>query len=284
MSAKTVFPAALVLTVLCLGLAQGQTQSAQDSVPQDNTAAPSDTPGGKTPPTPEPPHSLSPYITYQCPECCGHLGCHGPIMTEIEARAGFAIPLGGSTFSNTLQTGWQAALVGRSMLFNSDMDGAWALEVGLNNIWNHGKNPNITFPIFTPSGTSVAGGPPTINVSTKSLNRTFVNFGLGREWYLTVPATAEGNKWRFGLDVGGRYGSAKLDMQELTTNVLQHRTKVFEGVYVALHGDAEIPCCSVVFIAGFRAEWAYTGSDILQTQNNADLFEVDLLLTAGVRF
>src|SRR5205807_7881245 len=108
---------------------------------------------------------------------------------------------------------------------------------------------------------------------------TFVNFGAGREWYLTVPATAEGTKWRFGLDVGGRYGSAKLELNEI-----EHRTNVFEGLYVAMHSDVEIPCCSVVFLAGFRAEWAYTWSgNLLQGPNNSDVFEADLLLTAGVR-
>ena len=36
--------------------------------------------------------------------------------------------------------------------------------------------------------------------------------------------------------------------------------------------------------AGFRAEWSYTFSEILQGQNNGDVQDVLLMLNLGVRF
>jgi hypothetical protein len=120
---------------------------------------------------------------------------------------------------------------------------------------------------------------PSIDVTFNRLNRTFVNAAFGREWYLWDPSNSNGWMWRAGFDIGGRYGSGKLDL-----NQLPHRNKVFGGGFVSLHTDIEWPCGACIYQAGFRAEWDYTASEILQSQNNGDVQDVNLMLTFGVRF
>jgi hypothetical protein len=118
-----------------------------------------------------------------------------------------------------------------------------------------------------------------VATSTTEWNRTFANLALGGEWYLSGPATCNHRTWRSGFDVGGRWGTAKMDLTGI-----QHRTGVLTGVFAAVHSDLEIPCGCYLFFAGVRAEWGYTFSDILQSQNDADVMDVNLMLTAGVRF
>src|SRR5262249_42403750 len=120
---------------------------------------------------------------------------------------------------------------------------------------------------------------PTIDVTFSRLNRTFVNAAFGREWYLWDSANSNGRMWRAGFDAGPRYGTEKLDLNEL-----RHRTKVAGGVFVALHTDLEWPCGACIYQAGLRAEWSYTFSEILQDQNNADINDMLLMLNFGVRF
>src|SRR5207247_188290 len=100
-------------------------------------------------------------------------------------------------------------------------------------------------------------------VTVSGLNRTFVNLGMGREWYMWHSANTPGNNWRMGMDFGGRYGSEKADFHEI-----RHRTDVVGGVYASLHTDLEIPCGCCIFQCGLRGQWAYTWSDILQKQSD----------------
>jgi hypothetical protein len=125
-------------------------------------------------------------------------------------------------------------------------------------------------------------------VSIEELNRTYVNLGVGRDWYLWGQAPTYLNcgqrecgqlAWRFGIDGGGRYGTAKLSLHEI-----QHRKDAIAGIYAAAHTDVEYPCGCCTFQAGIRVEYDYTWMDILQEQNDADVQEINLLFTAGVRF
>jgi hypothetical protein len=59
---------------------------------------------------------------------------------------------------------------------------------------------------------------------------------------------------------------------------------VIGGVWVALHSLLEVPWGCGWFVAGFRAEWGYTWSDILQSLNNSDLQTINLLGSVGYRF
>src|SRR5262245_51818005 len=120
MSAKTVFPSALLLTALSLCTARGQSP-AQKGQPEllpgpkgvPGTAAPLmpapalPSPGAaaQTPPDgpapsalPAGPASPSAWITgaNRAGNCCGPLGGDGPVQTELFLRTGPAFNLGGS--------------------------------------------------------------------------------------------------------------------------------------------------------------------------------------------
>jgi hypothetical protein len=128
-------------------------------------------------------------------------------------------------------------------------------------------------------------------VSIEALNRTFVNLGFGRDWYLNGPAPTYLNAadrgdccrgapvWRVGFEGGGRYGTAKLDLHEI-----QHRTDTIAGLFVAGHADVEVPCGCCIFQAGFRVEYDYTWTDLLQQSNDTDLQDFNFLFTIGARY
>ena len=134
-------------------------------------------------------------------------------------------------------------------------------------------------------------------VTVEDLNRTFVNVGFGRDWYLFGQAptylncpcgggcgdngcgSCGGPVWRIGIDGGGRYGTAKLELHEI-----RHRGDTIAGVFVGAHSDVEIPCGCCIFQAGIRVEWDYTWMDILQEHNDADVEDINLLFTIGTRF
>lgn len=325
MSLKTILPAALILAVAGLCSARGQTPSAMDSnvTNQANNDSANDLGGKETSQVEEGPHALSHYITYQRADCCGPVGGDGPIQMETYARAGAAFLLGNSDFSKALQTGWKVEGGARSLFYDPSMAAAWVVDLGLSNVWNHGQRPDLQFGLsnvsvpfsspnelianlapfahvnFVPGTTTISrtgpfgapattpGGPAQAffvytapGVTIHNYNRTFFNFAVGREWYLQGSAHDCGTRWRAGADLGGRWGTTSLQLNEI-----RHRTAVAEGIFVALHSDVEIPCCSVVFLYGLRAEWSYTFSDqILQEQNDTNLQEFNLMATAGVRF
>jgi hypothetical protein len=265
--------------------------------PQTGTPAvqPTSAPNG-----PAQPGSLSEYLAYpRTCSCAGPIGGDGPIGYELYLRSGVSIPVGGAIFGDVLETGWAIEGGARTLLFNPDMSAAWTFNLGILFVTNHGQRPDIRVPLsilvpqnpddpvtfpdvngnFPPVTVNFGIDPGVPGVTIRNLSRTFLNLGVGREWWLARPACADGGwGWRLGVDTGGRWGSSKLDHQEI-----RHRRDTIGGVWVAGHTDLEIPCGCCVFQAGFRAEWAYTWSDILQG-SNADMQEVLLLFNTGVRY
>ena len=120
-----------------------------------------------------------------------------------------------------------------------------------------------------------------MNVAVRDLNRTYVNLAGGREWYLwgCADCSKPDVNWRVGFDLGGRYGTEKLEV----TN-FDHRTDVIAGTFGSIHTDLEIPWRCCIFQAGVRAEYGYTWGDILQRQTDGDVQEINLLITLGTRF
>jgi hypothetical protein len=281
--------------------------------------------GAVPPPVPR----LSDYILGPRPaDCCGPLGWNGPVAMDVYLRWGLNLPTDAGYFGRTLSTGWEVEGGFRSLFFSPAGDAAWVIDLGLSDITNHGQHsdnvallhgvivpgffqPNLltgaadlTMPVpaGTPGAVPAQTKVPTLGVSVRSLNRTYVNFGLGREWYLIGNGLTCGNggficgpnaggpgcggccgcgqgwTWRVGCDVGGRWGTAKLELHEL-----RHRTSVTEGVYLAVHSDVEIPCGCCIFVVGGRVEWDVTRIHILQ-DNDTDTQDVNLLMTMGVRF
>jgi hypothetical protein len=300
MSWKRVCPCALVLTLLGLGAAQAQYAAAPPSGPPAPAAASAEPPAGN----PQAPGMLSDWILYrQRCNCCGPVGGHGPIGTELYVRSGISLPVEGPFFGHTLETGWVIEGGGRVLFFNPEADRAWVVDMSLSNVNNHGQRADraaILKNIIVPTAPVIAGAQPgtaripLLAVTVEDYNRTFVNAALGREWFLMGgPGACPGGcasgdcgggnclySWKAGFDAGYRYGSAKLELNEI-----RHRTKQVLGPFAALHTEIERNCgCCCTWFAGVRLEWDYTNTHILQGQNDAHLEDVNFLFTLGVRY
>jgi hypothetical protein len=237
------------------------------------------------PTTPMPPSpGLSSWIVGNQPGCCGPLGGNGPIQIEPYFRFGPSVPVHGFIFEKTLTTGWVFAGGGRSLFFDADQTAAWTIDLGLSNVANHGKSPEIRIPlrgILVPTSNGQgAARIPLLPVTVESLNRTYANLGFGRECYLLGAANnCDGWNWKVGVDGGGRWGTERLETHEL-----RHRSDVCGSLFAAAYSDVEYPCGGAVFQAGIRIEWDYNWSDILQLQNNSDMQDLNFLLNLGFRF
>src|SRR5262249_36761701 len=150
-------------------------------------------------------------------------------------------------FGRNLDTGWMIEGGARAMFFNPSWSAAWAAELSVSNTYNPSHSDNTIF----------LGHNINQFVSVRALNRTFVNAGIGREWYLWSAANADGHHLRFGADFGGRYGAATVKFNEI-----RHRTQVIEGIYAAIHTDLEIPWGRCTYLAGVRGEYGFTWSNI----------------------
>lgn len=254
----------------------------------NNQFGPADDPSQK-PPTLDRPGTLSQWILGHtfAPCCLGPFGGDGPIRRELFGRVGAAIPFGGGPMARSLQTGVMVGAGGRSLFFNPENTQAWTLELGISSTWNHASQPDIQVPLSILVPPAAGQTNPTRanfgtgnlpGVTIRSLNRTFLNLGAGREYYLCGSAGCGTLNWRVGFDGGGRYGSEMADFNEI-----RHRTDTIAGVWAAVHTDLEIPCGCCTYYVGVRAEWDYTWSDILQG-SDADVQGINLLFNFGVRF
>jgi hypothetical protein len=214
---------------------------------------------------------LSNWITYADHENCA--GCNGkgggmPILTEGQFRIGPAFPVGGEFLSQNIRTGWMVEGALRALFFNQPWDRAWAVELGISNTYNPSSSNN---PILFEHSRNVT-------VTVRSLDRTFVNLALGREWYLWAPANSEGPHLRFGADVGGRWGSGVIQFNEIT-----HHEEVIEGMFGAIHADLEIPRDRWTFLAGIRGEYGFTWSNLFGP-GRGNMEDLTLLFDLGVRY
>jgi hypothetical protein len=298
MSMKSVCLGGLVVTLLGLGVVRGQGPGPSQGAPYysgsmsgsmgssmgggGSTLPPVLTTPADTPPATTGVAHLSSWITYpRAPGCCGPLGANGPIGSDVYLRTGISIPTGSGPLGNSLETGWEIQGGGRLLLFNPAVDAAWIVDLSVSNVQNHASDRTRTVTLVNVPAFGGATILPTLDVSPAALNRTYVNFGIGREWWLLGSADNchDLANWRAGIDVGGRYGTAKLEFNEI-----RHTTDVIGGFYLAVHTDLEIPCGGCIFLAGIRGEYSYTWSDILQRQNDADIQEISILFSLGARF
>jgi hypothetical protein len=273
--------ASLVAAVVGLGTAQGQgTMYAPASPPSAPEVLPAPAPATVAP-------GPSHWILYdRQPGCCGPTGGSGPINFEMYLRSGIAFPVGGE-LGNVLENGWTIEGGGRTLFLNPGADAGWTLDLGVGNTYNRAGNRSHQFQngntrtaneLFTVNGVSTPG--PAV-VTAADLNRTYGFVSGGREWYLWGSAEQDSccRNWRVGFDVGGRYGTEKLDVNET-----RHMTDNNESVFIAVHSDVEIPYGQVLFQVGLRVEYSYTWSNVFHTESNGDVEDLSLLLTAGWRF
>jgi hypothetical protein len=295
MNAKRACLVALVMTLAGVGAARAQYRTDRSGMPEAAAPAPLPAPGAQPGPAdaPMPPPTgprLSDYILGSCGDCCGPIGADGPVTIEPYTRWGLSLPINGGVFGHTLETGWIVQGGARTLFFDADRTGAWTADLSISNIHNQGQHSDISVPlsILVPDPV-IMGQADRVNlpVTISNLNRTFANLAVGREWYLWGPAPTcatcgkfgDGMNLRAGFDLGGRWGSAKLDLHEI-----KHRTEVIEGLFVSLHADLEIPWEGLVFVVGGRVEWDQTWMHQLLQDAPEVLQEINLLATFGVRY
>ena len=297
MNLKRVWLSALVLTLLGVSAGRGEepvgtwngsgtpsllTPLTTAAQPAENAAV---APAGSAPIT-----TLPSWLTYTRAGCCGPVGLDGPIGTELFFRLGPSLPIAGGVFDHVLTTGWEIEGGGRVLFYNPQASAAWTVNGSISNIANNGQHSDIEITLHDiivqktspTTGQSTGTRIPTALVTVESLNRTFVNAGLGRECWLMGSAYQKdcNMTWRAGIDGGGRYGSARVEFHEL-----HRRTDTIFGAYLALHTDVEYPCGCGLLSAGFRLEWDYTWMSILQDPpNNSNLSDLNILFTAGIRW
>jgi hypothetical protein len=310
MSAKAIVTRAVILAVL-----GGWTARAAAQAP-DVPGQPSPTPAAPASPVPAvipppsqipamqaglPPGSVpDPWITYDRPGCCGPIGADGPIDSELYSRSGVSIPTAHDVLHDSLNAGWATEVGGRALFFNKDTTAAWTGDLGIDYTYNDAGGGH-QFLLNVPFVTTVTD-PNTFQTITKtvigSLPTTIrdyqrVAFAIagGREWYLMQPAYCPGSHWRIGTDIGGRWGTSRLELNDLSFPnmvLFRHLSDVYGAVTVSGHTDLELQIGPASwFLVGFRVEWAYDWSDILKNatvHQSSNLNEVNLLFNTGFRF
>src|SRR5438067_1285678 len=220
MSMKKVFLGAVVLVLFGRGAASAQGLGAPENVPPPvpgTVQAPAGADGlvGEA----RGPLGLSQWIVSTSPpDCCGPLTDHNPLKTELYLRSGWVLPFGDGQLARSLRSGWGIEGGARTLFFNDPGDAAWVIDLGLTNFYNHANDHPATVQLLNIRGTDAAGNVTTIPsqlATIRSLNRTYVNAGFGREWYLFGGAAGTRDtpcpaSWRVGLDLGGRWGTEQL--------------------------------------------------------------------------
>ena len=227
---------------------------------------------------------VSNWVRHDHPCSCNESkGYDGAISYEVYFNSGPSIPLGtGTVLSRNCDVGLTIEGGFRTLFFNNDNTRAWFVDIGGVSSWNSGgataPKELFTLNVLVPDATTGQMTRANIVDSIRSVNRTFLNAGLGREWFWGGDGTSTTGHWRAGVDAGGRYGTESMtfDLE------LKHRTDVIGGAYVGGHVNYEFPWYDLLVQVGVRVEYAYTWSDILQ--RSTDMNELNLLFTAGIRF
>jgi hypothetical protein len=288
MNAKVVILTTLALTLVGLGAVRAQAPSTAggDYAAMPPTIAGT---GGQAPPAPQQ-FQVSGWIRGDKFGCCEGDCPNGPLQYELFLRVGPSFQIGGGQLADSLLTGIYTGGGGRLLLFDPEAIDAWVAELGVANIDNHAHMnfPGLPLNILVPGTNAIGQTVPTAvsfgkngvpGVTVRSMDRTFLSLGGGKEWYLIGSAACCGPTWRIGSDLGGRWGT-----EEASFNEIPHRTDTIGGVYAALHSDVEIPCGCCILQGGCRVEYDYFWSDILQIQNKSDTQDINLLFTIGVRY
>jgi hypothetical protein len=302
MSLKVILPCALGLALL--GITALQAQDTQTPSADDPTHVPppvsDQVPGHPFPD--HPPAGLSKWITYEHCDCCGPIGWNGPVRADLYIRNGPSVPVEGPLLGHVLRTGWDVAGGGRSLFFNADCTAAWTADLGISNFnygTEHPEQHEFPLHVLVPN---VVGTPTLVDITTslRTLNITYANLWLGREWW---PWGANccgscgdngcekfGHQWRFGCDLGGGWGACSAEFGPVhqvgnpAVGGIRHRPGTAEYMGAALHADLELPrgCCT--YLIGFRTECNYNWLDRVLQENNSQFLQVNFLLNVGVRF
>ncbi len=262
----------LALAILGLGVVHGQDPT---SPPNPVMTPPASPPAKLAPPTSPPSvadpmpattaatanagpppasEGVSSWLAYPRPGCCGEVGrCGGAIDSELFLRSGSSVPVGGGLFGSVMKPGWDFEVGVRVLLFNKPEDAAWTAELGLTNTnYVTTTKKQAIIDNYNSLSSNGAGGTnttviPEFPVTPRGLNNTTVDLSLGREFYLwgngAPSCKTKEPSWRAGFDIGGRWGSSKLDLEEIL-----HKTATVGGMFASIHTDVDIPCgCCIIF-------------------------------------
>jgi hypothetical protein len=252
------------------------------------------------PPAPPalPPGSYAvPYYT-DAPGCCGPLG-GGHLAYELYSMTGPNFIFGNGPLTNRLNTGWIVQGGGRSLFFNTSNDAAWVIDLGLSYQYNRGKqdDPADLFVREAPIQNAATGQltpqpDQFLSTNIRGFHRTAFNFAIGRDWWFWgpgAPGLEHGWNCRFGMDVGGRWGTEHVDLDLIGTRgpfgspLYARRQGVFHGVYISGHVSWEVPVGGWIWFVGLRGQYGYDWGNIVMPLNG-DIQNANLLMTTGIRF
>ncbi|MGL6095289.1 MAG: hypothetical protein ACRC7O_05755 [Fimbriiglobus sp.] len=258
----------------------------------DPTAVLTGVPSG---PAALPPGSVAaPWSGRSSAGCCGPVGGNGPMPYEIYFYTGPSLVVGGgSDLVAGMRTGWMVGGGGRTLFLNTAADAAWIVDLGLSYTYNGADTRNRVLDVFTPPPPDAQGNvvdPEQLNTFyLRGLHRTSFNFAFGRDWFVDGPAnlgrgTVGGPNWRFGPEIGGRWGSAHVDLLPVANQSgYLRRDGLYHGIFVGAHVDCEIPVGGYVLFSGLKTQWGYDWTNLVPPENG-DIQTVNLLWTIGLRF
>jgi len=224
--------------------------------------------------------------------CCGPVGGNGPILSEYFFRTGVNFLISGNILKQTLQTGTVQSFGGRSLFFNPEGSKAWTAEIGIDYFYNNGGKPNFEYPIDVISPPNRPDIQTTLFAGIREYHRAALHVAFGRELFMYAPAYNACRNYRFGWDLGGRYGYSRLNLNVFPENPddpterdqFNKRSDTFGTFFVALHADAEFPVFQCkTFVVGIRSEYGYNWTDIVQLFDS-DTQEVNIMLNFGLKF
>jgi hypothetical protein len=281
----------LAVVVLAMVLAQCRVAWAQTPYPKPAQEFSSDR--GSEPAPPEPMRT-SRWLT-PTPCLCEGSGESPPIAAEVYFQTGASIPINSwfnhaDALGRDMRSGFVVQGGVRTLFFNDPATRAWVIDASISHVSN-GQDPTVRYPLrvldFTGNTDPLTGQPEVKRIQfgtptrpgleIRDTERTFVNLGLGQDYYAWTSADAPGRHWRFGWDSGGRYGTLSQEY-----NLIKHRTDVCAGFFVGLHSELEASTRWGIFTAGVRTEWSYTWTDILQ--HSSDIQEINVMMTVGLRY
>jgi hypothetical protein len=235
----------------------------------------------------------SPYYV-DGPGCCGPLERDGRIGYEIYSYSGVDFVFG-SGLPQHLNTGWDIGGSVRTLFFDRSHTAAWTLDLGgsyTHNWGTGGDNPTALFIRQNPTVNATTGvvtqNPDLLLLSAiRGLHRSSFNFNFGRDvwlWGCGNTGAMQGPNLRVGAWIGGRYGTAHVDVVPLDApNQYARRQNVFEGIVVGAHMSYDVPMGGWILFGGVRAEYGYDWMNIVPPINS-NFQSINIQLQAGIRY
>ena len=169
-----------------------------------------------------------------------------PIAAEVYFQSGWSIPTNSwfnkrDVLGRDMNLGFVVQGGVRTLFFNQPATRAWVVDTSISHHSN-GHDQDVGYPLrvidFT-GNTDITGQPevkliqfgtptrPPIEI--RDTDRTYVNVGVGRNYYWNSSAETECWHMRWGWDIGGRYGALSQEY-----DLIKHRTDVIGGFFVGV--------------------------------------------------